>query len=464
MRYPNGSPIVALSTWLLNPAPFSRGAIRVVRGVLVAAALAWSVSGMPGRAATVERFPRPEFESAYVQPKIITPSPREDWRDYVDMAALAAALAAASFLALRRRSRMGLVGLTIVCVAYFGFWRKGCVCPVGSVQNVVQALFDRSYAVPLVVLVFFLLPLVFALFTGRTFCAAVCPLGGMQDLVVYKPLRLPAWLSKALSLIPPVYLGLAVLYAACGAGFIICRWDPFVGFFRLSAPFHMLALGAGFLAVGAFIARPYCRFLCPYGVLLGWMSRLAWKHVTVTPTECIQCRLCEDVCPFDAILPATTDRLPVPRKRGVRRLAIELALLPIGIAIGVWLGLRIEPALARLHPDVALAEQVAIEDARGGQPQTEETKAFRASGTATTHLMADAEAVRRKLRIGSALLGALVGATVIGRLIGLSIARTRKDYVPDRGACVSCARCFTYCPKDKEWRKNKAQGKPDERS
>ena len=38
-------------------------------------------------------------------------------------------------------------------------------------------------AVPLAVVAFFALPLVFALFFGRTFCAAVCPLGAVQELV-----------------------------------------------------------------------------------------------------------------------------------------------------------------------------------------------------------------------------------------------------------------------------------------
>ena len=138
---------------------------------------------------------------------------------------------------------------------------------------------------------FFVLPLLSTLFYGRTFCAGVCPLGAIQDLVIVKPISLPKWLNKTLGLIPYVYLSLAVLFAATGTDFIICRYDPFVGIFRMDAKFLMIVLGVAFLLMGMFVGRPYCRFLCPYGVLLSWMSRFSKKHLTITPSECIQCKL-----------------------------------------------------------------------------------------------------------------------------------------------------------------------------
>ena len=63
----------------------------------------------------------------------------------------------------------------------------------------------------------------------------------------------------------------------------------------------MFAFGAGLLAVGTVVGRPYCRFLCPYGALLGIVSRVAWRQVQITPDEELDCGLCTEACPFGAI-------------------------------------------------------------------------------------------------------------------------------------------------------------------
>ena len=113
--------------------------------------------------------------------------------------------------------------MSVFSLLYFGFYREGCICSIGSIQNVVLALVDPTYAIPITALLFFLLPLAFALFFGRTFCAGACPLGAIQDIIVLKPIELPKWIQKVLGLIPYLYLGFAVLYVATKSEFIICR-------------------------------------------------------------------------------------------------------------------------------------------------------------------------------------------------------------------------------------------------
>jgi NosR/NirI family transcriptional regulator, nitrous oxide reductase regulator len=230
-----------------------------------------------------QRFPKPEFESGYEQPDVITPEPRAMSLEYLDLAVLLTVLSLASWYALRKRSRQGILWLSIFTLLYFGFYREGCICSVGSVQNVVLSFSDVNYAISASVLILFLLPLVFALFFGRTFCAGACPLGAIQDLVIIQPISLPFWLRKTLGIIPYIYLSLAVLYAATGTDFIICRYDPFVGIYRMDAPYTMVVLGVAFLLMGMFVGRPYCRFFCPYGVLLKWMSKFSRWHLTITP-------------------------------------------------------------------------------------------------------------------------------------------------------------------------------------
>lgn len=242
----------------------------------------------------------PDF-STYQLPETRPEMPRSGMLEYLDVAVLLGALALASWLAIKKRSRVGLWGLMVFSFLYFGLFRQGCVCSVGSIQNVALALYDRSYIIPVSVMAFFLLPLIFALFFGRVFCAAVCPLGAMQDLAVIKPLRLPRWLTRILRVFPYIYLITAIVFVLKGLGFIICQYDPFIGFFRFSGESRTFILGGGVLLVGMFIARPYCRFICPYGVLLGWMSRFSRWSITICPAECTSCGLCVEACPFGAI-------------------------------------------------------------------------------------------------------------------------------------------------------------------
>ena len=92
-----------------------------------------------------ERFPRPEFESGYVYPEHQVPADRAPVWEYIDLVVLVGALSAAAWLALKKRSRQGLLWLSVFSLAYFGFFREGCVCSVGSVQNVALALFNNAY-------------------------------------------------------------------------------------------------------------------------------------------------------------------------------------------------------------------------------------------------------------------------------------------------------------------------------
>lgn len=391
-----------------------------------------------------ERFPPPDFTS-HALPLTTTPAPRSSAMQWVDVAALAAALAAASYLAIRARSRKGLALLMLASLAYFGFVRKGCVCSIGAIQNVAMALFDPTYALPLTVAVFFLLPLAFTLFFGRTFCAAVCPLGAIQDVALLRPVSVPAWLEHALGLMPYVYLGAAVLMATTGSLFIICHYDPFVGFFRLGMPLAMLILGGAILLAGVFVGRPYCRFACPYGAMLRWLSPLAKWHVTITPDECVRCRLCEDACPFGAIEKPTPPGV-FARREGKGLLAVMLLLLPALIVVGAWAGRKVSPAMAHANPTVRLARLVSLDNAGKLPAPSDLVAAFRRGSLSDAALMDQAATLRRQFRTGGALLGGFIGLVIGGKLVALCVRRRRTDYQPRKATCVSCGRCLKYCP------------------
>ncbi len=396
-----------------------------------------------------QRFPKPEFESGYEQPSTATPEPRALGLEYFDVLVLLVVLSLATWLALKKRSRQGVLWLSVFTLLYFGFFRNGCVCPIGAIQNVTLSFADPTYAISLTVLLFFLLPLGFTLFFGRTFCAGACPLGAIQDLVIIKPISLPKWLNKTLGLIPYIYISLAVLFAATGTDFIICRYDPFVGIFRMDAMFHMVILGASFLLIGMFVARPYCRFFCPYSVLLSWMSRFSKRHLTITPAACIQCKLCSNSCPFDAIDYPTDEKEVVKSGLGPKRFITYALLIPLWVAAGVFVGERSHTFLSKANNDVYLAELLISNPEIKNDPDNIDVQTFLASGKTMETLVEEAGVIRGKFYIGTMIAGGFMGLVIGMTLLNTVVFRKRQDYVPHKGNCLSCGRCMDYCPVEK---------------
>ena len=395
-----------------------------------------------------QRFPKPEFATGYAQPNTTAPSARFLFLEYLDVFVLFVVLSVVTWFVLKKRSRKGVFWTSVFSLLYFGFYREGCICSIGSIQNVVLGIVDPTYAIPLTALLFFLLPLIFSLFVGRVFCAGACPLGAIQDIIAIRPIELPKWIQKVLGLIPYLYLGLAVLFVATKSEFIICRYDPFVDFFRFEAPFHMLILGILFLVIGIFVARPYCRFFCPYSVLLGWMSKFSSKHLTITPAKCIQCKLCANSCPFGAIDEPVVET--GKRRTSVNRLMVYFVILPLWIGFGGFAGSMMHVPLSRFNSTVYMAEQIVKHPEIKDDPKNIDVRTFMSSGKSTDQLVLEADQIRHQFYIGGWLLGGFMGLVIGTSLIGLSTFRKREDWEPNKTNCMSCARCMDYCPVKKE--------------
>lgn len=395
-----------------------------------------------------QRFSQPEFEGGHVIPVFQTPPLPSDvvWQ-YFDVFLLAVALGLGVWLVHWRRSRAGLFVLMLACLTYFGFIRKGCICPIGAIQNIAASLSQADYHVPVHVVFLFLLPLVVALFFGRIFCGAVCPLGAIQDMMIFGRLKpLPRWLSAGMSLFRHFYLGLAVLLAALGAGFIICEYDPFVGFFRFGGPPGMLMAGGVMLVLGVFVARPYCRFLCPYGVLLALASRFAWRPVVITAQECVVCGLCPDACPFDAIV-APSDGVPSDGIRAGRKVLLRRMLfVPVIMVLCLMLGRGAAPGLATMHPTVRLAKELQMRAAGMTVNAVETVQAFDENAGDVLVVAAQARILEARFRVAGPVLGLFIGVVVCMTLLRLAAHRTRISYRPDQGRCLACTRCYGHCP------------------
>jgi ferredoxin len=119
------------------------------------------------------------------------------------------------------------------------------------------------------------------------------------------------------------------------------------------------------------------------------------------------------------------------------------------IVVGALLGGTLAGPLSRSNERVVLAERLEQEEAGLVTGMTLESESFRSSGGSVAELSAEAEALRARLRRGGRWAGAFVAFVVGARLLMLAVRRRQPDYVPDRGQCLSCGRCFESCPRER---------------
>ncbi|HSR88329.1 MAG TPA: 4Fe-4S binding protein, partial [Pontiella sp.] len=206
----------------------------------------------------------------------------------------------------------------------FGLFRGGCICPVGATTNFCLAI-ARPELIGKTVAILFLLPLITAFFFGRVFCISACPMGAIQHLLAPKNgYEVSPRLLRIVRLLPVALLAATVWAALRGGIFLACRLDVYKLIFftgytwidqvldamrgALTEP-RLLLVGDLFawltlfftLMLGILVPRPFCRFACPYSVLLGFFSRVGLRKRSIDPVSCFSCIQCTKTCPTQAI-------------------------------------------------------------------------------------------------------------------------------------------------------------------
>ena len=380
------------------------------------------------------RFPAPEFDN-YTLPQLQLETLVRDpiaWR----VGALLVFLVVSGLCFYRWRSSKTMRLLALAGVVIFGFVFTACPCPVGMFQNLLAA-FVHGQPSGYGVLLLFAIPLATALLFGRLFCAGACPLGAVQELLLWKPIRIPFPVDRALRLIPVAIFLLIVVAVVAGMAFPLCSLDPYLPLFLWSCSIPTVA----FLVLGLFVSRPFCRYVCPYGVLLRLFSLASWKTPSITVKTCITCRLCEQGCPNGAILPPENAPTPEAQALGVRRLSRLIAALPIALCLGGVLGWVAAPVIEAAHPAVRLLADIEA------HRTNDAVEAFESSGTPLAQLQNEVAQVQHIFDWGMPLAGVLLAGAVMAELIAES--RRRKEssvYTIDQSLCFCCGRCYAACP------------------
>jgi polyferredoxin len=147
----------------------------------------------------------------------------------------------------------------------------------------------------------------------KAFCSWLCPVGTISEYfglvgqkILGRNFRVWRWLDIPLRGLKYFLLGFFVwaisfMSAAAIAGFMQSDYGVVAGvkmlnFFRFLGETGLIVLGMLALA-SVFVKNFWCRYLCPYGALLGFASLLSPVRIRREPEPCIDCAKCAKVCP-----------------------------------------------------------------------------------------------------------------------------------------------------------------------
>ena len=152
-----------------------------------------------------------------------------------------------------------------------------------------------------------------AFFVRKGFCGWICPVGFISNLIekLGRPVRLANTLPKGLDypLLCLKYLLLAFFFYVVVLSMDLRAVEDFLrSSYNLAADAKMLefflkpsTLTVGviaFLFLISFVVRNFwCRYLCPYGALLGLPALISPVQVKRKASRCIDCKKCENICP-----------------------------------------------------------------------------------------------------------------------------------------------------------------------
>lgn len=147
----------------------------------------------------------------------------------------------------------------------------------------------------------------------KAFCSWLCPVGTVSEglwllgrRLFKKNLGVPRWLDIPLRSLKFILLGL-FLYAVLGMpveGIRAFLESPYgliadvkmLNFFRLLSLTGLIVIGA-LVVLSVLIKNFWCRYLCPYGALLGVFSRFSPSRIVRVPDACVDCGKCAKACP-----------------------------------------------------------------------------------------------------------------------------------------------------------------------
>lgn len=198
-------------------------------------------------------------------------------------------------------------------IPFIGSASLHAVCPFGGVVSVyslategvfVQKIHESSFVMLVIVI---LLGILF----GPVFCGWICPLGTTQELIggigkkIFKGKYnrfVPYKIDKYLRFLRYFVL-LWVVYMTANIGkLVFLNIDPYHALFNFWT--SEVAIGGIVvlsitIIISLFIERPWCKYTCPFGALIGITNVVRIFKIRRNEATCISCKKCENSCPMN---------------------------------------------------------------------------------------------------------------------------------------------------------------------
>lgn len=152
-----------------------------------------------------------------------------------------------------------------------------------------------------------------SLLMRKAFCSWLCPVGTLSEYLwrlgqetFKRNFVLPRWLDIGLRSLKYILLGLfayvvITMSARAVAEFLESPYGivadvKMLNFFRYMTTATAVVLGI-LVVASLFVKNFWCRYLCPYGALMGLGALLSPLRIKREPARCIDCAKCAKACP-----------------------------------------------------------------------------------------------------------------------------------------------------------------------
>lgn len=184
------------------------------------------------------------------------------------------------------------------------------ISPIKGVEYfynfITKELTSKSFLLPSLIIMSTVC--ILGIFFGPVLCGWVCPFGSMQEFIngfgkkIFKDKydNINPKLDKALRWlrIISLFVTIIALYKQIK---ILDDFDPTQAMYSIFVQKYKIAGLVIFslsLFLSLFIGRPYCRYLCPYGALVGFSNLIRIFTIRKNEENCSHCNKCNDVCPM----------------------------------------------------------------------------------------------------------------------------------------------------------------------